>query len=640
MLKIKRLHTFVLQTFLPMFLMTFFICLFILLMQFLWFRINELVGKGLEVSVIGELFFYAALTMVPLALPLAILLASLMTFGNLGEHSELTAIKSSGISLLKVMQPLMVFIGVVAVAAFFFQNEVLPRAQVKMWTIVFSVRQKSPDLDIPEGAFYDQIPGYNVYVKHKNRDNGTLYNMMIYDVSKGYGYANIILADSGKLSFDEGKTHLYLHLFKGESFQDMKDSREASSVDEGQMYRRESFSDKDIRIPFDANFTKLDESTMRSQYIGKSINELQQTIDSVNLRLDSISDALMKDFRLNAVVGVPTIKYVYHDTVRVTEEVHLPKVKKAIDIDSIFNSLSMEDRGELVDAAISKASREQQDFLFQGVEVADDVMIIRRHEIEMIKKYTLSLACLIFFFIGAPLGAIIRKGGLGTPIVISVLLFIVYYVIDNFGFKQARDGRFGVWFGIWLSSIVLSPLGAFLTYKAMNDSAVFNPDAYRNFIRRMLGIQEARKIEKKEVIMEDVNVSEAIAMMAGLRQMVEDFLSRHKSKQLYLSYLCKGYDRQEIRDIISKLESAVEYLSNSSDRLVLNKAMDFPIIRDAVTYGPNLGKSIGLALAVFFPVGLPLYLIGLNSQKTLKSELKTLSGVCSQMIDLLDDDKK
>lgn len=639
MLKIKRLHTFVLQTFLPMFLMTFFICLFILLMQFLWFRISELVGKGLEVSVIGELFFYAALTMVPLALPLAILLASLMTFGNLGEHSELTAIKSSGISLLKVMQPLMVFIGVVAVSAFFFQNEVLPRAQVKMWTILFSVRQKSPDLDIPEGAFYDQISGYNVYVKHKNRDNGTLYNMMIYDVSKGYGYANIILADSGKLSFDESKTHLYLHLYKGESFQDMKDSREASSVDEGQMYRRESFSDKDIRIPFDANFTKLDESAMRSQYIGKSINELQQTIDSVNLRLDSISDALMKDFRLNAVVGVPTVRYTYHDTVKVTEVVHLPKVKKAIDIDSIFNSLQIDDRGALVDAAISKASREQQDFLFQGVEVADDVMIIRRHEIEMIKKYTLSLACLIFFFIGAPLGAIIRKGGLGTPIVISVLLFIVYYVIDNFGFKQARDGRFDVWFGIWLSSIVLAPLGMFLTYKAMNDSAVFNPDAYRNLVRRMLGIQEARKIEKKEVVMEDVIASDAVAMVTELKQMTEKFLSQYKHRQLYLQYLCKGYDRQEIRDLIAKLESVVDYLSNSGDRLVLNKAMDFPIIRDAVTYGPNLGKSVGLAVAICFPIGLPLYLIGLNGQKTLKSELNALCSVCSQMVDILSEEK-
>ena len=172
MLKIKRLHTFILQTYLPMFLMTFFICLFILLMQFLWKRIDELVGKGLGVDVIAELFFYAALTLVPMALPLAILLASLMTFGNLGEHSELTAMKASGVSLVKVMQPLIVFLAFVSVAAFFFQNDVLPRAQVKMWTIVFSVRQKSPDLEIPEGSFYDQIPGYNVFVKHKNKENG------------------------------------------------------------------------------------------------------------------------------------------------------------------------------------------------------------------------------------------------------------------------------------------------------------------------------------------------------------------------------------------------------------------------------------------------------------------------------------
>ena len=640
MLKIKRLHTFVLQTFLPMFMMTFLICLFILLMQFLWFRIDELVGKGLAVSVIAELFFYAALTMVPLALPLAILLASLMTFGNLGEHSELTAIKASGVSLIKVMQPLIVFIAFVSVVAFFFQNEVLPRAQVKMWTIVFSVRQKTPDLDIPEGAFYDQIPGYNVYVKHKNRDNGTLYNMMIYDVSKGYGYANIIVADSGKLAFDESKTHLFLHLYKGESFQDMQNTQEPTSVNEGQMYRRESFTDKDIMIPFDANFNKLDEQTMRSQYIGKSISELKHTIDSVNLRLDSISQKMMTDFRLNAVVGVPQVKYVYHDTTRVEEKVELPKVKRAIDIDSLFNSLSQEKKMDLVVGAINMASREQQDFLFSGVEVADDVMTIRRHEIELIKKYTLPLACLIFFFIGAPLGAIIRKGGLGTPIVISVLLFIVYYIIDNFGFKQARDGRFDVWFGIWLSSIVLMPLGIFLTYKAMNDSAVFNPDAYRNFVRRLLGIQEARKIEKKEVIIDEVVADVAIAKVGALKQALDSFLATYRSPQHYLVYLCKGYDRARLRDIIAQLDDVVAYLSNSRSQLILNKAMDFPIVRDSIIYGPNLGKSVGLALGIFAVIGFPAYLIGISNQKTLKSELRMASNVCLQMIGLLKEESE
>ena len=220
-MRIKRLYLFVLQTFLPLFLMTFFICLFIVLMQFLWRYIDDLVGKGLDVAVIAELFFYAALTMVPLALPLAILLASLMAFGNLGEHFELTAMKSAGVSLIRVMSPLIIFLTFVSVGAFFFQNNVLPKAQVKMWSLLLSMRQKSPELDIPEGVFYDQITGYNLFVKNKDRETGILREMMIYDVSKGYnGYANIIVADSGKLSMTTDKKYLYLQLYSGESFED------------------------------------------------------------------------------------------------------------------------------------------------------------------------------------------------------------------------------------------------------------------------------------------------------------------------------------------------------------------------------------------------------------------------------------
>ena len=198
---IKRLYGFILKSFLPLFAMTFFIVLFIVLMQFLWKYIDDLVGKGLEISVIGELFFYAAVSMVPMALPLAILLASLMTFGNFGEKFELTAMKASGVSLLKAMSPLIVLISGIAVGAFFFQNNILPHAQVKMWTLLFSMRQKSPELEIPEGVFYDQIPGYNLFVEGKNRDTGMLYKVMIYDVSKGGDNSTILVADSGRLAF-------------------------------------------------------------------------------------------------------------------------------------------------------------------------------------------------------------------------------------------------------------------------------------------------------------------------------------------------------------------------------------------------------------------------------------------------------
>ena len=285
-----------LRSFLPLFLMTFFICLFIVLMQFLWRYIDDLVGKGLEMHVIGELFFYAALTMVPMALPLAILLASLMTFGNLGERFELTAMKASGISLMKVMRPLIVFIALVAIGAFFFQNYVLPVAQAKMWTLLYSVRQKSPELEIPEGVFYDQIPGYNFYVEEKDRESGTLFDMMIYDVSRGFENARIILADSGHLKLADDKEHLFLQLHSGEQFENLRENS-AGGNSQNQPYRRESFKLKEILLKFDANFNRMDESGMRNQYVGKNISQLRATIDSVTLRVDSIGAGYARDIK-------------------------------------------------------------------------------------------------------------------------------------------------------------------------------------------------------------------------------------------------------------------------------------------------------------------------------------------------------
>lgn len=287
MFRIKRLYLFMLQSYLPLFLMTFFICLFIVLMQFLWRYIDDLVGKGLEFSVIVELFFYAALTMVPMALPLAVLLASLMTFGNLGERFELMAMKASGISLLKTMRPLIALMVVVAAGAFFFQNDVLPVAQSKMYTLLLSMRQKSPELEIQEGVFNDQIPGRNIFIESKNRETGMLYGVMIYDMSSGadIDQMRIILADSGRISVTEDKRYLVVRLYDGEQFENLR----GQGTGRGNVpYRRESFTEKKLVMLFDNNFNRMDESNMRNQYVGKNISELNHTIDSVTARVDSV----------------------------------------------------------------------------------------------------------------------------------------------------------------------------------------------------------------------------------------------------------------------------------------------------------------------------------------------------------------
>ena len=635
MFKIKRLYTFMLSRFLPRFLMTFCICLFIVIMQFLWRYIDELVGKGLSIGLIGELFFHAALSLLPLALPLSILLAALMTFGDLGEHIELTALKSSGISLTTIMKPIAALIVLVAIGAFFFMNNALPRSQVKMWTLLFSMRQTSPTLDIPEGTVYSQIPGYNIYVKRKDKERDMLYNVLIYDVSVGTMFPRIVAADSGRLSMTEDKRHLVLTLYKGAWYEEMKGGGGVNGMS-GELYRRETFHDKEILIPYDANFTRMDDETMKSQYVGKNIAELQQTIDSVRLRVDSAANLIVTKMRSQPECGVPLQRTVHKDGKTVTEPRKEVKLERSVDINDLIKAMPETEQQMLVNQALMRATTAMQDIQFQGYPVNDDNFVIRRHQIELMKKFTLSLACLIFFFIGAPLGAIIRKGGLGMPIVVSVLLFIVYYIIDNMGYKLARDGRWEVWQGMWLSSAVLLPLGVFLTKKAVNDSAVFNPDAWLNFLRRFTGLHQTRKLEAKEVIINEVDEARAIAMATELKAAAQAFLDRYPGRQRYIDYWQQGYDKAAIKALSEQVDGVVDYLSNSRDQMVLNKAMDYPVIRQLLTYDPVGNKTIGTVLAALFPIGLPVWIIGLRHQRNLKRDIQLTIKTSDQLMAILN----
>lgn len=627
-----------LKSFVPLFVMTFFICLFIVLMQFLWRYIDDLVGKGLGIDVIGELFFYAALTMIPMALPLAILLASLMTFGNLGERFELTAMKAGGVSLLRVMKPLIVLIALIAIGAFFFQNNVLPIAQTKMWTLLFSVRQKSPELEIPEGVFYDQIPGYNLFVERKNPDSGTLYDLMIYDVSRGFDNASIILADSGRMAMSEDKQHLFLKLWQGESFENIRD---VASGMKNVPYRRETFDLKEILLSFDANFNRMDEEGMRNQYVGKNISELQATIDSVGARVDSVGRVYGNELMEHPFLG---INYYVSKPDRTQpsglSKIHKadPAVKHPLDVDSIFRGANSATALSILTQAVNKAKRQRSEYEFKGITIQDERKTIRRHGIEMQKKFTLSVACIVFFFIGAPLGAIIRKGGLGTPLVISVILFIFYYIIDNSGYKMAREGKLPVWEGMWLSTSVLLPLGIFFTYKAMRDSAVFNKDAYLNAIRRILGTNEIRNVEIKELSMVDVTVPEASERLDAQDAKVKEYLSSNPPRQSYINYWLKGYSRTALRGVASNLETTVEYLSNSRDKLVISKLCEYPILRSLWLYHPTNLKWVGWTAIVAFPIGLPIYLIGLHHQRNLREEMERILKVSSDLRQLLNKD--
>lgn len=477
-----------LKNFLGLFLMTFMICIFILLMQFLWMHVKDLVGKGVEISVLAEFFIYATISVVPLALPLAILLASLMTFGNMGEKFELTAMKSAGVSLFRIMRPLTISIAFVCVGAFFFSNYVLPISQVKLWTLIFSLRQKSLEMEIPTGEFYDGISGYNIYVRHKNTDTGLLCDLMIYDYSNGFQNTKVMVADSGRVYFTADNKYLLLQLYHGESFENLDQQQSGVNAKDRIPYRRESFSRKQMLIDFDTEFNRYDESVLRDQHVSKNVVELIQSIDSVNI----IAQTKAREQSTEMVSN----KYFGRERVADRQLPELSKKERRhYDIDSLYASMNNGQRERALSTAYEKA-RTQGDLIEYNALLLDDSQrYIRKHAIELHRKFTLAFACLIFFFIGAPLGAIIRKGGLGMPVLISVIMFIIYYIIDNTGYKMAREGFWPVWAGMWLSSAVLLPIGIFLTYKAATDSALLNPEAWirqwekvRNRSKRCLNI--------------------------------------------------------------------------------------------------------------------------------------------------------
>ena len=616
---IKRLHWLVLKSFLPLFAMTFFIVLFIVLMQFLWKYVDELVGKGLEISVIAELFFYAAVSMVPMSLPLAILLASLMTFGNFGEKFELTAMKASGISLLRVMMPLIILVSSISVGAFFFQNDVLPRAQVKMWTLLFSIKQKSPETEIIPGVFNSQIPNYNVFVKDKDQNTGMLRGVMIYGVSGGGANATILVADSAHLSLTKDRRYMFLHLFNGEQFENL---REQLPGDRNVPFRREEFLDKQVLIPFDVNFNRLDDDQMRKQYVGKNISELRQTIDSVSAKVDSVGDVYAVELQMLRYGGLT--KDIERGTNKPMPYRPVAMPAKVPDLDSILAAMPANQASDLLQTARRSALLKADEYEFKSLNMAEENKSIRRHQIELIKKFTLSVACLIFFFIGAPLGAIIRKGGIGTPLVISVLLFLVYYIIDNTGYKMARDGRWPVYVGMWISTAVLAPLGIFATYKAMNDSVLFSKDAYMHLLRRIFGLRQKRGSAFKEVIINDIDATLALQMINRLDAGANAILRRVAKPMGYIRYWFSGVNNNTVKRVALQTDMLFDYLSDSRDAHLVRLLSNYPIITSLWLYRPAPRRWMAWTAVICFPIGVPVWIFGNVALRRLRTEMKAI----------------
>ncbi|MEG1564192.1 MAG: LptF/LptG family permease [Bacteroides sp.] len=599
MLRIKRLDLFIVKSFLTLFVGTFFICLFIFIMQFLWRYVDDLVGKGLELSVLAQFFFYSAVTLIPVSMPLAVLLASLITFGNFGERYELLAMKAAGISLLKIMRPLIVFVCLLVCISFYFQNVVGPIAQAKAGTLLLSMKQKSPEVDIPEGVFYSDIPGYNLKVAKKDRKTGVLYDVLIYNMADGFENAHIIYADSGRLEMTADKQHMYLHLYSGELFENLRSQNMNS---ENVPYRRETFKEKHSIIQFDSDFNMADASIMNSQSASKNMKELQESIDSMVVLGDSIG----RQYYQEASNGV------YRKQSGLTKDDTL-KIEAAslgtYNMDSLYQASTLMQKQRILSTAVNRAENLTSDYSFKSYSMEQNDYSLRKHKTEWHKKITISLSCLLFFFIGAPLGGIIRKGGLGMPVIVSILVFIIYYIIDTGSYKMARDGKWIVWMGMWLSSAILAPAGVFLTYKSNKDSVVLNADAYVAWFKKIAGIRSTRHLTKKEVIIHDPDYHRIPDELTALSSDCKAYAigRRLDTTPNYFRLWIKNGEDRDILSINERLENLVEELSNTTSPVLLNVLNQYPLIPVAAHLRPFHRHWLNILAGLLLPVGLFFY---------------------------------
>ncbi|MCE1199866.1 MAG: LptF/LptG family permease [Marinilabiliales bacterium] len=475
----KRLHFYIIKRFIGPLIVTLLISLFVLLMQFLWVYLDDLVGKGLELNVIVEFLIYTLAMLMPMALPLSMLLASIMTFGDLGENNELLAMKAAGISLFRIMKPLIVLSIVLSIGAFQFSNKVIPVSFKKLMALMSSIRQMRPEIVVKEGVFSNDIDNFSIKVGRKAKDGSMLYDIMIYDHRFDQGNETVTVADSGTMKITSDKRYMILNLWSGETFAEIQSTKREAT---GYPVRRDKFASQTI-------YSKLQgmEMERKDESIFKNYNRALN-----NKQLKYYSDSVSKQVALSISEMALTINYPQPVSQSLSAMVrkdtkNIPRLTlhKYLDLDSIMKANIISTRQQIVSAALNNARNNARAISQADESNVANVRALNRFDIEWHKKYTYSLACLIFFFIGAPLGAIIRKGGLGMPLVVSVILFVFYWILSTTGEKFVREAFSGIWIGVWFSTFIFIPAGIFLTYKAVTDSAVLSSDAYREIIRKL-----------------------------------------------------------------------------------------------------------------------------------------------------------
>lgn len=624
---IKKLDIFIIKSFSQLLLGTFFICLFIFIMQFLWRWVDELVGKGLDFEVLAQFFYLSSLMLVGQALPLAILLAALMTFGNFGERLELLAMKAAGIPLVRIMAPLVAEAVILAAFSFYFQNNIAPKAQVKLYTVLYSIKQTSPEVEIPEGAFYDQIEGYNLFVKKKDKETGMLYNVMIYDMSAGFENARILVADSGRIDTTDDNKYMMITLLSGELFENLTNSEIRK---QNHPYRRETYRKKVIAIDFDGGFNMQDASFLNSQAASKNMKQLAHSIDSLQQYNDSIGRSNFKSVMRNAYPLKAT--FTSEDSTHIkNDNVHI------INIDSIYNSASKSDKQRWMKNELNKVQQLKTDFDIKKNIMRSLDKDLNNHRLMWWDKIILSLACIIFFFIGAPLGAIVRKGGLGYPVLISVATFVLYYIFNTSGYKMAREGEWYVWVGSWLSTMILAPIGIILTIQSNRDSTIMNTDAYKALFRNLFGIREQRHIPLKEVIIDDPEYKKDKEILTTIAATLRDIRHDNNFKQLpSIKRIFFSNDKEnKIKELSDNLESIVEELGNSRNKKIIATLNEFPIMEPNGICSPFKQTWLNILSLILFPLGIMIYLRSWLYRIRLSKDIVKVERTSKRIIEIM-----
>ena len=634
---LKIVDKYILRTFIPLFVMSFAVCWFIVVMQFLWRYIDELVGKGLSGFMLLKIIFYAALSFIPMSLPLGILLASLMTLGNLGERLELLALKASGIRLYRIIRPIMLLVLAMACGLFYFQNDLMIRAQVRMWTLVITAKYAAPEMEITPGVFYTGIPGYSLYAKDRDAGTGLMHRMMVYDMSRGYLNPRIIRADSGRLVMDKSKKFLVLKLYQGQSFENIQTQSYNTSTD-AVPYMLPHFDYSETFIPFDANIKMQDEGELSSMYVGKNLHQLQQSIDSIRPILDSTRLSYAQ------VVGASlmeshygTSSYAYQDSAtRVQAQVRLTQLEQQTRHskgEDASLTLTPQDSLQAFAMARDKADRVKEEAsLYIDTDDAQFYQFRTFHQ-EWHRKFTFPVSCIIFALIGSSLGAIVRRGGIGMPIIISIFFFVVYFIIDSFGTNMLRNESIPIWLGMWLSNIVLFPVGIFLAYKANQDSSALNVEIYVIFFRKLFGFRGVRKVEYQELIIEEADYKAGALAVAQALKHTEALLQGSLFSGRIWSIWTRGAEQKQLATLSKELDDITESLRHTPSRLLVSKLCDLPLLPTRLSpflpEEPRWGRILGALLPLSLPFGLFLSRVRTH----LRADLRTTRTALLQIAD-------